>query len=257
MSSAFEFIRLETAGRVATITLDRPPLNILTIATIGELSAALDAAVEHDHLHAVVLQAAGKAFCAGVDVADHAPDRVDEMIRGFGRLFTQLRAFPAPTIAAVQGAALGGGMELALGCDLVLAGTSARFGQPEIKLGVFPPIASALLPRLIGHQQAARLVLAGEIVAAEEAARLGLVTFAVPDDELAARLDQLLDRFRGLSAAVLGLAKSALLLGAERGDARALAPIEDLYLTDLMATADAGEGIRAFMEKRSPVWRDA
>jgi cyclohexa-1,5-dienecarbonyl-CoA hydratase len=257
MSSAFEFIRLETAGGVATITLDRPPLNILTIATIRELCAALDAAGGHDHLHALVLRAAGKAFCAGVDVTDHVPDRVNEMIRGFGRLFTQLRAFPAPTISAVQGAALGGGMELALGCDLVLAAASARFGQPEITLGVFPPIAAALLPRLIGFQQAARLVLTGETVSAEDAARLGLVTFAVADDELSSKLDRLLDQFRGLSATALKLAKSALLLGTERGDTRALAPIEDLYLTDLMATSDAGEGIRAFMEKRPPVWSDA
>jgi cyclohexa-1,5-dienecarbonyl-CoA hydratase len=257
MSSTFEFIRLETAGGVATITLDRPPLNVLTTAMIRELSAALDAIVEHDHLHVVVLRAAGKAFCAGVDVADHTPDRVDEMIRGFGRLFTQLRAFPLPTVATVQGAAVGGGMELALGCDLVLAGTSARFGQPEITLGVFPPIAAALLPHLIGYQQAARLVLTGETVSAEEAAHLGLVTCAIPDDELPARLDQLLGQFHSLSAAALRLAKRALLLGAERGDARALAPIEDLYLSDLMSTADAGEGIRAFMEKRPPAWRGA
>lgn len=257
MPSTFELIRLDIEAGVATITLDRPPLNVLTIAMIRELSAALDAAVEHDHLHAVVLRAAGKAFCAGVDVADHTADRVDEMIHGFGRLFTRLRAFPAPTIALVQGAALGGGMELALGCDLVLAGASARFGQPEIKLGVFPPIAAALLPHLIGYQQAARLVLTGETVSAEEAARLGLVTFAVPDDVLPTRLDQLLNQFRDLSAAALGLAKGALLLGAERGVAHALGPIEDLYLTDLMATADAGEGIRAFMEKRSPVWQGA
>jgi cyclohexa-1,5-dienecarbonyl-CoA hydratase len=257
MTSAFEFIRLEIADGVAAMTLDRPPLNILTIAMIREMSSALDAAVKQDHLSAVVLRAAGKAFCAGVDVSDHTTERVEEMIHGFGRLLTQLRAFPAPTIAVVGGAAIGGGMELALGCDLVLAGVSARFGQPEIKLGVFPPIAAALLPHLIGYRQAARLVLTGETVSAEEAARLGLVTFAVPDDELPARLDQLVDQFHSLSAAALRLAKSALLLGADRGAEQALESIEDLYLTDLMATADAGEGIRAFMEKRPPVWRGA
>lgn len=255
MLSDFAFIRLEIADGVATITLDRPPLNILTTAMNGELSAALDAAGEHDHLHAVALRSAGKAFCAGVDVADHAPDRVDEMIRSFGRLFTQLRAFPAPTIAVVRGAALGGGMELALGCDLVLAGASARFGQPEITLGVFPPIAEAILPHLIGYQQAARLVLTGETVSAEEAARLGFVTFSVSDDEVDSRLDLLLAQLRDLSPVALGLAKGALLLGADRGVTHALEPIEDLYLTDLMATSDAREGIRAFMEKRPPVWR--
>jgi cyclohexa-1,5-dienecarbonyl-CoA hydratase len=255
MSPVFATIRLEVADHVATITLDRPPLNILTIAMIRELSVALDTVMEHDHLNALVLRAAGKAFCAGVDVADHATGRVDEMILGFGRLFTQLRTFPVPTVAVVHGAALGGGTELALGCDLVLAGASARFGQPEITLGVFPPIAAALLPRLIGYQQAARLVLTGEIISADEAARLGLATFVVPDAELATRADHLLTHLRGLSAAVLGLTKSALLLGAEQGVEHALAPIEDLYIADLMATADASEGIRSFMEKRPPVWR--
>lgn len=255
MPSTFEYLRLEITDGVATITLDRPPLNILTLAMIGELGAALDAAVEHDHLNTLVLRAAGRTFCAGVDVADHIPERVDEMIRGFGRLFAQLRAFPTPTVAVVQGAALGGGMELALGCDLVLAGASARFGQPEIALGVFPPIAAALLPHLIGYQQAARLVLTGEIVSADEAARLGLVTLTVPDAELDGRLDKLLARFRDLSAPALALAKRALLFGADLGVAQALEPIERLYLTDLMATADAREGISAFMEKRPPVWR--
>jgi cyclohexa-1,5-dienecarbonyl-CoA hydratase len=254
MPSAFDFIRLDIADGVATITLDRPPLNILTIEMMRELGAALHAGNAHSQLQAAVLRAEGKAFCAGVDVADHVPERVDEMIQGFGRVFTQLRTFPVPTIAVVHGAALGGGTELALGCDLVLASVSARFGQPEIRLGVFPPIAAALFPHLIGYQQAARLVLTGETIAAEEAARLGLATFVVPDADLPTRLDQLLAQLRGLSAAVLALAKRALLLGADLGIARALEPIESLYLTDLMATADAHEGLHAFIEKRAAVW---
>ena len=257
MASATEFVRLEVASGVATITLDRPPLNILTTQMIGDLGAALDTSAACGPLNAVVLRATGKAFCAGVDVADHTHERVDAMIRGFGRLFTQLRAFPAPTVAVVQGAALGGGMELALGCDLVLAGASARFGQPEIALGVFPPIAAALLPTLLGSQRAARLILMGETITAEEAARLGLATFVVADDELPARLDQILSRFHTLSAVALGLAKRALLTGADLGVTRALEPIEGLYLTELMATADADEGLRAFMEKRPPVWSGA
>jgi cyclohexa-1,5-dienecarbonyl-CoA hydratase len=257
MPPEFEFIRLDVADGVATITLDRPPLNILTIEMIREVRAALDVvAAERTQRKAAVLRAGGKAFCAGVDVADHVPKRMDEMIRSFGCLFMQLRAFAVPTIAVVHGAALGGGTELALGCDLVLAGTSARFGQPEITLGVFPPIAAALFPKLIGYQQAARLVFTGETISAEEAVRLGLATVVVPDQELPARVDQLLNRLRGLSGAALTLAKRALLLGADLGVMRSLAPIEDLYLNDLMASADASEGIRAFIEKRPPVWRD-
>jgi cyclohexa-1,5-dienecarbonyl-CoA hydratase len=249
-------VRIETVGGVATVTLDRSPLNILTIEMIAELRAVLDAAAGDPHLKALVVRAEGKAFCAGVDVADHIPERVQAMIRGFGELFVQLRTFPTPTIALVHGAALGGGTELALGCDMVLAGTSARFGQPEIKLGVFPPIAAALFPRAIGYQQAARLIFTGETITAEEAVRLGLATLVAPDEALLTTLDQLLGQIRGHSAKVLRLAKRAVRIGADHGVARALEPIEDLYLAELMVTADADEGIRSFMEKRPPVWRD-
>lgn len=256
MRSTYEFLHLTIADGVATITLDRPPLNVLTIAMNRELEDALERVTHDQRLKAVVLRAEGKVFCAGVDVADHTPERVDEMIRGFGRLFTRLRMSPAPTIAVVHGAALGGGTELAIGCDLILAGASAHFGQPEIKLGVFPPIAAACFPRLIGYQQAARLILTGESISADEALRLGLVTEVVPDAELTARLDSLLRQLRGLSAAALRLAKRALLAGAAGEGADTLDAIERLYLTDLMATTDAREGIQSFMEKRQPVWRD-
>ncbi len=256
MPSTGEFCTLASDEGVAWLTLNRPPLNILTITMIAELHAALDTLAEQTNVKAVVLTGNGKAFCAGVDVADHAPERVERMIRGFGRLFTRLRALPMPTIALVKGAALGGGTELALGCDLVFAGASARFGQPEIKLGVFPPIAAALFPQLIGYQQAARLLLTGETISAEVAARLGLVTSVAPDDEIDETLANLLKRLGAMSAAALRLTKRALLLGVELGAELALPHIENLYLGDLMATADAHEGIQAFLEKRQPVWQD-
>jgi cyclohexa-1,5-dienecarbonyl-CoA hydratase len=256
MPTSAMFTTVDMVEGVAWLTLNRPPLNILTIEMIAELDEALETLSEQPRLKVVVLTGSGKAFCAGVDVADHTPERVEPMIRGFGRLFTRLRTLPMPTLALVQGAALGGGTELALGCDLVLAGASARFGQPEIKLGVFPPIAAALFPHLIGYQQAARLLFTGETIPAEEAARLGLVTFGAADEELEATLESLLKQFRGMSAAALRLAKAALLQGADRGVAQALPQIEDLYVRDLMATADAREGIQAFLEKRKPTWQD-
>ncbi|HEX5572677.1 MAG TPA: enoyl-CoA hydratase/isomerase family protein, partial [Ktedonobacterales bacterium] len=216
---------------------------------------ALESLADDPHLKAVVLRAEGRAFCAGVDVADHTPERVNEMIRGFARLVTRLRSLTAPTIAVVHGAALGGGTELVMGCDITLAAASARFGQPEITLGVIPPIAAALFPRRIGYQRAARLVFTGETISAEEAARLGLVTEVAPDADLTNRLNVLLTQLTGLSAAALRLAKRALLLGAA-GETAALDAINQLYLTDLMATADAREGIQSFIEKRPPIWRD-
>jgi cyclohexa-1,5-dienecarbonyl-CoA hydratase len=254
--STAEAITLDITGSVAFLTLNRPPLNILNLAMIRELAEKLEALAGRTSLKALVLAANGKAFCAGVDVADHLPGKVGPIIHEFGALFTRLRTFPVPTIAIVQGAALGGGTELAVACDLVLAGTSARFGQPEIKLGVFPPVAAALFPRLIGYQQAARLLFSGEAIAATEAVQLGLITFAVADEEVMSRLEQLLNQFRGLSAAALRLTKRALLYGTEQEMGQALPWIEDLYLTELMATADAGEGLQAFLEKRPPIWTD-
>ncbi len=246
----------EISEKVAWLTLHRPPLNILTLEMVRELNDVLRDLVDAGWLKALVVRATGRAFCAGVDVADHLPERAEAMIREFGALCRHLHALPMPTIAVVQGAALGGGTELATACDMVVAAQSARFGQPEIKLGVFPPVAAALFPSLIGYQQACRLLFSGETIGAEEAARLGLVTFVVADGELAEAQERLLAQLSGLSAAALAMTKRALLLGARYGE-QALPEIEELYIHKLMATDDAREGIQSFMEKRQPVWRDA
>jgi cyclohexa-1,5-dienecarbonyl-CoA hydratase len=254
MDAQFQFLRLEETGGIARLTLDRPPLNILTIEMIAEVEEALARVERMGDVHALVLAGAGKAFCAGVDVAEHTSELVEPMIRRFGALFRRLRALALPTLAVVHGAALGGGTELALGCDLIVAGASARFGQPEIKLGVFPPIAAAILPGMMGRQHAARIILTGETLSADEAARIGLISAAAPDSQLTATVEQLLGQWRALSPASLRLAKCAFLLGEQSGLA-GLDAIETLYLRDLMATADACEGIAAFMQKRQPVWQ--
>jgi cyclohexa-1,5-dienecarbonyl-CoA hydratase len=251
--AAFTF---DTDEKVARLTLHRSPLNILTLEVTQKLNEALRNLSGTGQMNALVVCATGKAFCAGVDVADHLPERAQAMIHSFNELCHQLRALPMPTIAIVQGMALGGGMELAIACDMILAGKAARFGLPEIKLGVFPPVAAALLPSLIGYRQAARLLFTGETINAEEAARLGLVTFVVEDTELEAAQGRLLAQLLNLSAAALMKTKESLRIGAWRGE-QALAEIEDLYLHKLMVMTDAREGIQAFMEKRSPVWRDA
>jgi len=250
------FVRLEVADGVATLTLDRPPVNVITLAVMAELQAALDALREAPALRAVVFRGAGRVFSAGVDVGEHLPPTHEAMLREFHAVFERLEGLALPTVAVVHGAALGGACELVGCCDFVVAAESARFGFPEITLGVFPPVAAAVLPARLGARAVARLVLSGEVVDAREARRLGLVDTVVADSELEAAVARLLGRLRGLSAAALRAARRALWAG-EGGWRGRLAAAERIYREELMATRDATEGLRAFLEKRAPVWHHA
>ncbi|MEK7363950.1 MAG: enoyl-CoA hydratase/isomerase family protein, partial [candidate division NC10 bacterium] len=181
-----KFIRLEVADGVARLVLARPPLNILNIEMMEEVSAALERVQALPEVRALVMAAEGKAFSAGVAVEDHLGDRVKPMLEAFHRIFHLLRALPCPTVAAVQGAALGGGSELATFCDFVIAGETATFGQPEIKVGVFPPIAAVHYPNRVGLARTLQLLLTGEVIGAKEAERIGLVDRVVPATQLPA-----------------------------------------------------------------------
>lgn len=233
--------------------MNRPPLNILNIAMLSELCSALDTAARDASLRALVVRAEGKMFSAGVDVADHTADNVGEMIPLFDRVCAALAGFPAPTLAVVHGHALGGGCELALCCDLVVAAEGANFGQPEIKLATIAPIAALRLPALVGYRRAAEMLFTGEAVGAVEAARLGLINRAVPASELDQAVEQIVGKLRGLSAVALRVCKRAARLGAEGWNG--LPAMEKLYLEDLMSTEDAHEGVASFVEKRAPVWK--
>ena len=254
MTAHPETIQLRIDHHTAWLTLDRAPLNILDIAMMESLDAALARALRKSDF--VIFQGAGvKAFCAGADVADHTPKRVDKMLSAFHAVFRRLAAADCLTIAAVHGYCLGGGMELAAFCDFVLATESAQFGQPEIKLGCFPPVALVTLPRLIGMQAAAHLILTGHQISATEAHRLGLVTRVVPDYELPAAVDALLEELRALSPSVLHLTRKTLRRLHPPDFLRQLEEVERVYLSELMRAHDAQEGIRAFLEKRKPVWK--
>jgi cyclohexa-1,5-dienecarbonyl-CoA hydratase len=178
------------------------------------------------------------------------------MLEAFHEIFHRLRRLPCATVAAVRGAALGGGAELATFCDVVVAAEDATFGQPEIKVGVFPPIAALHYPRRVGIARALSLLLSGEVVPADEARRIGLVDRVVAADALADAVEAQVGRFRAQSAAVLRLTKRAVLESLDLPFEQALAALEDLYCYELMTTADAAEGLQAFVEKRKPVWRD-
>jgi cyclohexa-1,5-dienecarbonyl-CoA hydratase len=224
---------------------------------LREINEALNQCAHQRELAAIVFDAAAdcNAFSAGVAVEEHVEETIFQMLDSFHGVFRNLEQMARPTIAIVDGSALGGGCELVAACDIVIASERARFGQPEIKLGVFPPVAAVLLPRVIGDKRARELILTGELIEAPEAARLGLVNYLLPGNELELKTSELLSRFRNLSVAALAFTKEAIDLGRGRSLDLALKEVEDLYLNELMKTYDASEGIKAFSEKRKPEWR--
>jgi cyclohexa-1,5-dienecarbonyl-CoA hydratase len=259
---SFEHILFEVSDGVARLTLNKPPLNVLDIAMMREINAALeglgDDAAHGPSVKVLVFEAAegSKAFSAGVDVSDHTADKVEEMIEVFHRIFRQLDALEIPTVAVVGGAALGGGCELVLFCDMIIASEKASFGQPEIQVGVIPPIAVVALPGIVGPKKAFEMVLIGDRIRAAEAERVGLVNKVVPPEELRAAADEFVGKLAKLSGAVLRLTKRAVRVGSDGSFADGLTTVEELYLGLLMETEDAHEGLAAFMEKRAPVWKD-
>lgn len=253
----FDYIEMDTGDGIATITLNRPPLNVLHGPMMAELNAALESVVSSDDYSAVVFRARGKAFCAGVDVADHTADKVGEMIRQFHGIFRKLAATDALTIAAVGGAALGGGCELACFCDIVLSSERAKFGQPEVQVGVFPPVAASVFPLKVGPGKAVELTALGATISAEEARRIGLVNQVYPADDFETSVDSYLEGIRKLSRPVVRMAKRATMLASREAILDHLARAEELYLDELMKLTDAHEGIAAFMEKRRPSWQHA
>ncbi len=250
----YEFIKIDRTGGIATITLDRPPLNVLHGSMMAELNTALESMVSGDYA-AVVFRGRGKAFCAGVDVADHTAEKVGEMIRQFHGIFRKLAATDALTLAAVQGAALGGGCELACFCDVVLASDRAKFGQPEVQVGVFPPVAACVFPLKVGLGKAVELTALGGTIHADEAERIGLVNRVYAADEFETSVDTYLDEIGKLSRPVVRMAKRATMLSAREAILDHLDLAERLYLNELMKLSDAHEGVAAFMEKRAPNWQ--
>jgi cyclohexa-1,5-dienecarbonyl-CoA hydratase len=257
-SKSYQQIQFSIRNRIGRITLARPPLNILNISMMREINACLNECMAARDMVAIVFDAVpeSRVFSAGVAVEEHVEETIYQMLEWFHNIFRTLEQIGKPTVAVVAGAALGGGCELVAACDFCIASDTARFGQPEIKLGVFPPVAAVLLPRIIGEKRARELILTGELIDAREAERLGLVNMVVPHAELEQKTEELLVRLRELSAPALEAARRAIDAGRGRSFEEALTKVEDLYLNELMKTEDAREGVNAFMEKRKPVWRN-
>lgn len=252
----YKTIVVKEEDMIGRITFNKPPFNILDIEMMKEINTALEE-FQKRNLKALILDANGKAFSAGVDVSDHTKEKVNEMIAIFHAIFTNLTKINAPTIALVNGAALGGGCEVATFCDIVLASEKSKFGQPEIKVGVFPPVAAAIFPKLIWSKKALELILTGETIRANEAKDLGLVNHVLPVEDFELKADTFInEKLATSSAVVLQLTKKAFLEGATANYSESIKAIEDIYLKELMTTSDAKEGLSAFLEKRRPVWKN-
>jgi cyclohexa-1,5-dienecarbonyl-CoA hydratase len=245
---------LEIAAGVARIRLSHPPLNVIDIATMEELSQAFAEIESHADISTIVLRGSGKAFSAGVDVAAHTPDKVEEMLTKFHAVIRALVASKKITIATVHGHCLGGGAELAMVCDMVFTADSAQWGFPEIRLGCYPPVACTALAALVGQKRSAELILTGRAIDGREAAAIGLATRAVAEENLDAAVDECLACLRELSSSSLSIARKACYAWDSTHFDKGLARAQKIYLDELMKTADAQEGIRAFTEKRSPRW---
>jgi len=252
----YESIIVTEREGIGRITFNKPPLNVMDIAMMKEINDAL-IGFQGKTLKALVIDAVGKAFSAGVDVSDHTGEKVGEMIHVFHGIFENLLGISAPTVAVAKGAALGGGCEVALFCDLVIASEKAKFGQPEIKVGVFPPVAAAIFPKIIGTKKALELLLTGDMVRGVEAKELGLVNQVFPVENFEEEAEKwIMEKLASNSAVVLKLTKKAFLEGATKNYPEAIKSIEKIYLDELMQTHDANEGLGAFLEKRKPVWKD-
>jgi cyclohexa-1,5-dienecarbonyl-CoA hydratase len=243
----------ERDGALLRLRLDRPKANIVDAAMIGALHGALDAAAQRPALRGVLLDAEGPHFSFGASVEEHLAERCAQMLASLHGLVLAMLEFPAPILVAVRGQCLGGGLEVALAGGPTFAAHDAQFGQPEMKLGVFAPAASVLLPYRINQPAAEDLLISGRSIGAEAARAIGLVR-ELADDPSAAALGYFETHLAGKSAAALRLALEAARARLLREVRQGLAEVERLYLDRLMHTRDANEGLAAFLAKRAPNW---
>ncbi|MEK6706892.1 MAG: enoyl-CoA hydratase/isomerase family protein [Bdellovibrionota bacterium] len=242
-------------GQVKAILLNSPPSNVLTAKMIAEIQAALADSEKDAATKLVIIGSVGQNFSFGASVEEHLPEKVGGMLPAFHRMIGDLIGCKVPTLAQVQGFCLGGGFELALACGFIFADPNAKFAVPEIHLGVFPPVAAALLPFLGGGFMSQQMILTGERAGAAELMQAGLVTKVCDTGGLDAAVAAFIDKcILPKSASSLRIANQASRMTLADHYSQWISKLESLYLADLMSTHDAVEGIRAFTEKRQPKW---
>jgi len=256
---AYEHVLVTVDGPAAHITLNRAAThNSLTIRMMEEITQAIEQLHNANEVRVLVIEASpdSKMFSAGVALSDATPERAFQMVETFHGIFRAMLELSKPVITVINGAAVGAGCELALFGDMVLASEKAVFAQPEVKAGLFPPIAAIILPNLVGPKRAMQMILMGERIAAQEAARLGLITRLVPEAELDKTVQTLIAQIAEQSAPVLAMAKKVLFQSIGSPLDEAMKNSANLYLNQLMDLEDSHEGLRAIVERRKPVWKN-
>jgi cyclohexa-1,5-dienecarbonyl-CoA hydratase len=252
----FKFVRYRLDGPVVRLTLNRPEYNMLNEQMLNELAWGIETLHEKDEVKLVIIDSACKVFSGGIDIAEYTTQRVFQMLDAFQHVFLAMLEVGKPVMAVVNGPAIGGGSELAMFGDIVVATPKARFAQPEITIGVFPPLASTIVPYIVGPKLALELVLTGEPITAERAKELGMVNRLVNEDQLEKTVADLTARITAQSGPVLTMAKKAILGGMGLSITEGLKASMNIFLNELYKLEDSQEGLRALLEKRKPQWKN-
>lgn len=252
----FQYVKARVEGDVARLTLDRPEHNLLNERMLSELAAGINTFGERNGVKLIVLDSACKAFCGGIELGEYTQRRVFQMLEAFHSAFVAMMDTATPVLVVVNGPAYGGGAELAALADLVIATPKARFAQPEIKLGVFPPLAAAILPYVLGPKQALELVLTGEAITGERAQELGLVNWLVAEADLQKKVDEVIAKVTAQSGPVLTMAKKAILNSLGLPLREGVRSSMKVFLNELAELEDSQEGLRALVERRVPKWKN-
>jgi cyclohexa-1,5-dienecarbonyl-CoA hydratase len=252
----FQFVRFHKEGEVGRLTLDRPEHNLLNERMLAELAAGISTLGEQNEIKLIILDSAAKAFCGGIELGEYTQRRVFQLLDAFHGTFSAMLDTSKPLLVIVNGPAFGGGSELAALGDLVIATPRARFAQPEIKLGVFPPLAATVLPYILGPKMALELVLTGETMTAERARELGLVNWLVSEADLQKKVDEVVAKVTAQSGAVLTMAKKAIFGSIGLPLREGVRNSMKVFLNELADLEDSQEGLRALVEKRAPIWKN-